>query len=61
MRVQRGEYEYLVSWKGYSARLSSSWLDEADLTPNAAEILAEFKAKAEIEIGVLVEVYQTEI
>ena len=48
VRVQRGEYEYLVSWKGYSARLSSSWLDEADLTPNAAEILAEFKAKAEM-------------
>ena len=21
VRVQRGEYEYLVSWKGYSARL----------------------------------------
>ena len=48
VRVQRGEYEYLVSWKGYSARLSSSWLDEADLTPNAAEILAEFKAKVEM-------------
>ena len=44
----RGEYEYLVSWKGYSARLSSSWLDEAGLTPNAAEILAEFKAKVEM-------------
>ena len=48
VRVQRGEYEYLVSWKGYSARLSSSWLDEAGLTPNAAEILAEFKAKVEM-------------
>ena len=48
VRVQRGEYEYLVSWKGYSARLSSSWLDEADLTPNAAKILAEFTAKAEM-------------
>ena len=48
VRVQREEYEYLVSWKGYSARLSSSWLGEAELAPNAAEILAEFKAKAEM-------------
>ena len=51
VRVQREEYEYLVSWKGYSARLSSSWLGEAELAPNAAEILATHSSSAGTATG----------
>ena len=37
--------EYLVSWKGYSARYGRTWEPECNLTPDAFDILEDFVQK----------------
>lgn len=48
VRANGDKLQFLTSFKGYSARLSSMWLDEEGLTHGASELLAEFKAKNEM-------------
>lgn len=41
-RTKGDHREYLVHWKGYSARFGSEWINESELTRNAIDVLSDF-------------------